>query len=80
MNKHQWLITPLDGIWLRIAAIFCALSLAACGNAASEPVDLAEEDMCAFCKMAISERRYAAEFLNRDGDAFKFDDVGCLSN
>jgi len=28
--------------------------------------------------MAISERQYAAEFLNQDGDAFKFDDIGCL--
>ncbi len=36
--------------------------------------------MCAFCKMAISEKQYAAEFLNHDGDVFKFDDVGCMSN
>ena len=28
--------------------------------------------------MAISERRYAAEFLDRDGEAVKFDDVGCM--
>jgi copper chaperone NosL len=30
--------------------------------------------------MAISEKQFAAEFLNQDGDAFKFDDIGCLAN
>jgi copper chaperone NosL len=30
--------------------------------------------------MAISEKKYAAEFLNRDGDVFKFDDIGCMAN
>jgi copper chaperone NosL len=43
-------------------------------------VEISAEDMCAFCKMAISERQYAAEFLNRDGDVFKFDDIGCMAN
>ncbi len=33
--------------------------------------------MCAFCKMAISEKRYAAELVDR-GDVFKFDDIGCM--
>ena len=30
--------------------------------------------------MAISEKRYAAEFIDRDGGAFKFDDIGCMLN
>lgn len=36
------------------------------------------EDMCARCKMAISEKRYAVEFLTEDGMAYKFDDTACL--
>lgn len=28
--------------------------------------------------MAISQNRYAAELLDRDGNAFKFDDIGCM--
>jgi len=28
--------------------------------------------------MAISERRYAAEMTDAGGDAFKFDDIGCM--
>jgi copper chaperone NosL len=28
--------------------------------------------------MAISERRYAAEMIDAGGNAFKFDDIGCM--
>ena len=28
--------------------------------------------------MAISEKRYVAEFLDREGNAFKFDDIWCM--
>ncbi|HEX5083744.1 MAG TPA: nitrous oxide reductase accessory protein NosL [Blastocatellia bacterium] len=65
---------------LCVALLLGALWLASCGAPKFEPVEIAAEDMCAFCKMAISEKQYAAEFLNQDGDAFKFDDIGCLAN
>ena len=28
--------------------------------------------------MAISEKRYAAELFDRDGNSLKFDDIGCM--
>ena len=65
---------------LCVALLLSALWLAGCGASKFEPVEIAAEDMCALCKMAISEKQYAAEFLDRDGDAFKFDDIGCLEN
>jgi copper chaperone NosL len=65
---------------LCVALLLGALWLAGCGKPKFEPVEIAAEDMCAFCKMAISEKQYAAEFLNQGGDAFKFDDIGCLAN
>jgi len=34
--------------------------------------------MCASCKMAISQKKYAAEFVDKDGTAYKFDDIGCM--
>jgi len=34
--------------------------------------------MCSFCRMTISEKRYAAELVDRDGNLFKFDDIGCM--
>ncbi len=55
-----------------------ALLLGGCGQGEPKPVNIAPEDMCALCKMAISEKRFAAEFIDKDGEAFKFDDIACL--
>ena len=41
-------------------------------------VELLPEDACAFCRMAISEKRFACELITKDGDAIKFDDIGCM--
>lgn len=51
-----------------------------CAAKRTQPVALAPDDMCSYCKMAISEKRYAAELIDQDGQAFKFDDIGCLVN
>ncbi len=50
----------------------------ACGQPKIAPVALNPEDMCSMCRMVISEKRYAAEFVITDGDALKFDDIGCM--
>ena len=34
--------------------------------------------MCAQCKMAISEKRYAAEMTDSDGNVIKFDNIDCM--
>lgn len=52
--------------------------LAACGTDEIRPVDLEVGDMCSFCRMAISERPFAAELIDNDGEAHKFDDIGCM--
>ncbi|MBI4552570.1 MAG: nitrous oxide reductase accessory protein NosL, partial [Candidatus Latescibacteria bacterium] len=52
--------------------------IVACQGVDLKPVNIMAEDMCAFCRMAISETRYAAEFIDADGMPFKFDDLGCL--
>lgn len=62
--------------WIVIAGIF----LASCQKRMIGPVAIAPEDMCSFCKMAISEKRYAAEFIDSEGQPFKFDDIGCMVN
>ncbi len=55
-----------------------ALPSGACRQTPPQPVEIQPEDVCARCKMAISERRYASEFLTKDETAYKFDDVACL--
>ena len=53
--------------------------IAAC-KSEPKPVPISSDDMCAFCKMAISEKKFAAEFLTSDGEAIKFDDLGCMKS
>lgn len=61
-------------------ATLSLLLLIGCETSRVEPVPLAPEDMCDYCRMIISEKRYAAEFINSEGQAFKFDDIGCMAN
>ncbi len=53
-------------------AILMALLLAGCESKARGPVALEGDDACAFCRMVISERRYAAELIDHDGEVYKF--------
>ncbi len=52
--------------------------MAGCSSREVRPVDIFPEDMCAHCRMAISEKRCAAELVEKDGTVFKFDDFGCM--
>lgn len=63
-----------------VAMISVLLLPAACQTTRIEPVALAPEDMCSYCRMAISEKQFAAEVLDSEDQAFKFDDIGCLVN
>lgn len=51
-----------------------------CQKQAVAPVPIASEEMCSYCRMAISEKRFAAELIDSESQAFKFDDIGCLVN
>jgi copper chaperone NosL len=37
-------------------------------------------DACAYCKMTIVDKHFAAEILTHKGKSFKFDDIACLRN
>lgn len=59
--------------------MICLLLIAAsCGNQPPRPVEIEATDICAQCKMAISEKRYAAEMIDLEGNVFKFDNVDCM--
>lgn len=36
------------------------------------------QDICEHCKMTIMDKQFAAELLNKNGKAFKFDDMICM--
>jgi copper chaperone NosL len=50
-----------------------------CGNRQPEAVKL-NSDNCEFCRMTISDARFAAEMVTPKGRIYKFDDVACLLN
>lgn len=54
------------------------LLLPGCGTGELRPVEIYPDDLCAACRMAVSDERFASEIITADGDVFKFDDLGCL--
>ena len=62
----------------RNAAILALLLLLASCKRELRPEAIDPSDMCDFCRMAISDSRFAGEILLSGGEARKFDDIGCL--
>ena len=63
-----------------IVTALSALALAGCrGDKLPPPVAIFPEDVCSNCKMALSQSRFASEFITAAGDVRKFDDLRCLS-
>lgn len=59
--------------------MICLIVIAVgCANRPLRPVEIEADDICAQCKMAISEKRYAAEMADTDGNVIKFDNIDCM--
>jgi copper chaperone NosL len=65
---------------MAVCCVAALVVLASCQKKTIEPVAIEADDMCSFCRMSISEKRYAAELIDDDGQALKFDDIGCMTN
>lgn len=63
---------------IAITTLLLILLLAGCKSRHQGPVPIETEDTCAMCRMAISERRYAAELIDHNGTLYKFDDIACM--
>ncbi len=61
-----------------VTIILVLLLLTGCKSRPRGPVPIEPDDTCASCRMAISERRYAAELIDRAGNVYKFDDIACM--
>lgn len=63
------------------AAAVLVIAAIACGNAATPPPAPLDtnNDACASCRMAVSDRRLASQVLVPGEEPRFFDDLGCLS-
>lgn len=68
MNTKNWTLT----LWLAL--------LSGCQPAGpgGPPNVRYGEEACANCRMIISDERFASALVGPDGEALKFDDVGCM--
>ncbi|MCU0359188.1 MAG: nitrous oxide reductase accessory protein NosL [Bacteroidia bacterium] len=61
-------------------AAFAALVFGvSCSSAGPEPISL-NKDNCDYCKMTISDSRFATELKTDKGRVYKFDDMSCMLN
>ena len=63
---------------VKLLAAMAVLTMIGCASGDVRPVELFPEDNCSGCRMAISDAAFASEIINNQGEAFKFDDLGCL--
>jgi len=59
-----------------LPVLFLLMALNGCSSGPEKIV--AGKDHCSFCKMSISDTRFACEIKTKKGKAYKFDDVHCL--
>ncbi len=71
-NNKNSSVLPLTSI------IILLFSLVSC-NTAPEPIK-AGTDYCYFCKMTITDLKFANELITKKGKVYKFDDIHCLLN
>lgn len=48
-----------------------------CSKKEAEPIKL-NVDQCEFCKMKISDGKFASEIITTKGRVYKFDDIRCM--
>jgi copper chaperone NosL len=64
----------------RELVVVLVAGLADCGGGELEPAELVlNEEACSHCRMAVSQKRFAAQAVARSGRTDFFDDIGCLA-
>ena len=55
------------------------VTVVACSGGRPEPIEFTlNEENCSFCRMAVSQREFAAQVVTAAGAFDTFDDIGCL--
>ncbi len=62
-----------------IAAVLLSAALAGCARGPAAPVALdTRNDKCAWCRMIVSDSRFAGQLVAPSEEPRLFDDIGCL--
>ena len=63
-----------------LAAVLLLAALAGCSRGPAAPVALdTKNDRCCWCRMAVSNARFAAQLASPSEEPRAFDDIGCLA-
>ncbi|MBX7120311.1 MAG: nitrous oxide reductase accessory protein NosL [Gemmatimonadaceae bacterium] len=62
----------------RLGVSVLVVAALACGGTGPRPVALGE-DACAYCRMTVTDPRFAAEAVTRTGRVHVFDGIDCLA-
>lgn len=66
---------------MRMIAVVTALVMAcSSGPPQPAPLDTRGSEICQWCRMVISDRRFAAQIVANGHDPLFFDDIGCMAN
>src|SRR5581483_8196575 len=63
---------------MRMLPVLLLVVLAACTTRPAQPVEIDSADVCAFYKITISEKRYAAKMIDAGENVLKFNDIDCM--
>ncbi len=68
-------------IFMSLIVLIAAAAIAAgCGGKAYKQQAIHEEtDRCETCNMAVKDDSYATQIITTEGQALKFDDLGCMN-
>ena len=65
----------------RLACVMVTVAAAACGSGPAIPAQLdTAHDMCGYCRMIVSDRRFASQIAAPLEEPKFFDDLTCLAN
>lgn len=60
-----------------VIILITSLTLLSCGSSGPRALKV-NEDMCAYCKMTVTEPQFATQFTTLQGRHYLFDDIACM--
>lgn len=67
------------GLWLGFTGLMAMAVVAGCNPAPPYPIHFGGVE-CAYCHMIVSDPRFAAELVTKEGRVYYFDSIECLAS